>query len=376
MDKRLNLFWLGLVLALALLAGLPETTARVFAFETPGRLTGSHGEPGLFPKSCRACHRGMSMATRGEEQVCLNCHGSEVVRQQMVAAGFLDRSKVDGAMGDILAELRKPYNHPVLETKGVHRGGEKLPETSVTAPRHAECVDCHDPHDLSREEPFRGIGGRRVGNFVTPIDQEFELCYRCHAESANLPARSTNKHAEFKTTNPSYHPVEGEGASEYVISLKKPYVARKDRPGEISRISCSDCHGSDDPTGPSGPHGSRFRGLLRANYQMDDGRGESEYGYALCYRCHDRSSILGNESFAYHALHIQGRPGVRDAGTSCFTCHDAHGSTRNPYLLRFNEDVVQPTVSGKLKYDSRGVGARHGSCFLNCHGVEHDPKSY
>lgn len=340
------------------------------------RLSGVHGEEGLLPKSCRACHRGMSMAIRGEEEVCLTCHGSEVDRQQMIAADFLRAGGIRGRMADIGAELRKTYNHPVLTVRGVHRSSETLPETNPSAPRHSECVDCHAPHDLTREEPFRGIPGKRVGSFTTDVTHEYELCYRCHAESANRPARSSNKHALFRTTNPSFHPVEGEGANAYVISLREPYKARKTRPGEISTISCSSCHGSDDPQGPRGPHGSRFRGLLKRNYEMETGRPESDYAYALCYGCHSRGSILGNESFPYHAQHIQGRPGVRDSGTSCYTCHDSHGSTRYPHLIRFNEDVVRPNASGQLRFDSRGVASRHGSCLLNCHGVEHAPKSY
>ncbi len=54
-----------------------------------GMLTGVHGDRELMPKSCRACHRGMNMTIRGEEQVCLNCHGSPVYRDQMEAKGYL-----------------------------------------------------------------------------------------------------------------------------------------------------------------------------------------------------------------------------------------------------------------------------------------------
>ncbi len=187
---------------------------------------------------------------------------------------------------------------------------------------------------------------------------------------------STDKHAEFKTTNPSFHPVEGEGRNQYVISLKSPYAATAERPGDVAILACSDCHGSDNPAAPGGPHGSNYRGLLRLHYEQEDGRPESEFAYALCYSCHERSSLLGNESFPYHALHIEGSRAANQPGTSCFSCHDAHGSTRYQYLIRFNEDVVRPNQDGKLEYKAQGVASRHGSCMLNCHGVEHNPKSY
>jgi cytochrome c553 len=109
---------------------------------------------------------------------------------------------------------------------------------------------------------------------------------------------------------------------------------------------------------------------------MQDGRSESSYAYALCYRCHDRTSLLNDESFPYHSLHILGQRSKGLPGTSCFTCHDAHGSTRNQYLIRFNEEVVEPNLDGKLEFKAQGVASRRGSCALRCHEVEHDPKEY
>jgi hypothetical protein len=339
-----------------------------------GKLQGSHGDRSSMSKSCRACHKGMNMAVSGEEATCLPCHSDAAAQAKMVEAGFL-KNTGNLRLPDIAAELSKPYNHPVLTTKGVHRKNEALPEEVVNAARHAECVDCHDSHLVEKGNPYRGLKGRRVGNFMTDISQEYELCYRCHAESANLPGNSTNKHEEFKTTNPSFHPVEGEGKNTFVISLKEPYVAQKQKPKDVSLISCKDCHGSDDPNGPKGPHGSIYPGLLVLNYQMGDERSESQEDYALCYKCHDRVSILSNESFQYHSLHIQGGSGGQD-GTSCFTCHDAHGSSYYPHLIKFNEDVVFENADRKLKYEAQGYSARHGACYLNCHGVEHNPKEY
>jgi len=340
-----------------------------------GKLQGAHGDKRIIPKTCRACHRGMNMIIRNEEVTCLKCHGNPMQRSQVEAAGYLVRSS-GVQLHDISAQLKKPYNHPVLTVSGVHYRTEVLPETIVNASRHSECVDCHDPHLVSKEEPFRGISGKRVGNFATEITHEYQLCYKCHGRSANLPADATDKQLEFRPTNKSYHPVEAEGANAHVISLKSPYVARKEQPDDISMISCSDCHGNDNPNGPRGPHGSIYRGLLVANYDMEDGRSESSHAYALCYKCHERSSILGDESFPYHALHISGNRSKNLPGTSCYTCHDAHGSSSAQYLIRFNTDVVEENLAGKLEFKAQGIASRHGSCALNCHGVEHEPKKY
>jgi hypothetical protein len=345
------------------------------AAEPLSKLQGSHGDQELLPRSCQACHPGMSFSNNGEENSCLQCHGSDVDRNRMSASQYLRAGGV-ASLQDIATELRKPYRHPVFEVRGAHRFGEILPEELLNAFRHSECVDCHDPHVTGRGRPFAGIQGRRVGNLITEIVNEYELCFKCHSTSANLPQNSTDKAEEFRTTNPSFHPLLAEGKQAFVVSLKTPYAARKNNPNDITMISCTDCHGSDDKNGPKGPHGSNYRGLLKYNYQQEDGRAESVYEYALCYQCHDRTSILNNESFAFHALHIQGNRASGQAGTSCMTCHDAHGSSSSPYLIRFNETIVKPNAENKLEYEQIGVSARQGKCSLNCHGVEHKERAY
>lgn len=339
------------------------------------KLQGSHGDKRLLPRSCQACHRGMNMAIRDEEVLCLDCHGGQQRRDIMSEKNYLAQSS-GVQLQDIDAELQKTYRHPVITTSRVHRADEVLPEEMLSAKRHSECIDCHDPHLVEQGRPYAGITGRRVGNLITEIAKEYELCYKCHSISANLPFNSSNKAEEFKTTNASFHPIEGEGRQAFVVSLRNPYVARQQRPNDISIISCSDCHGSDNPNGPKGPHGSNYRGLLSNNYEMEDSRPEGDFAYDLCYKCHDRSSILGNESFPFHAQHIQGNQASGQSGTTCFTCHDAHGSPVNPYLIRFNEALVRPNADNKLEYKQIGVSARHGSCTLNCHGVEHKERAY
>lgn len=335
-------------------------------------LGGSHGDKLLMPMSCRSCHKGMSMALSGEESSCLPCHSGEAARFNMVQSGHL-KLENGALLADIEAELLKPYRHPVSDVNGVHRRNEHLPEDLVNAARHSECVDCHNPHLAEKDRPFKGLKGKRVGNLMVHITEEYELCYRCHSESMNLPGESSNKHAEFKVSNPSFHPVEGEGKNTLVVSLKEPYVTRKEKESDVSIISCRDCHGSDNPAGPTGPHGSNYQGLLKYNYEMGDGVPESEFAYALCYKCHNRTSILNNESFPYHSQHIQGKI-AGQGGTSCFTCHDAHGSEQYQNLIRFNEEVVSENEDGDLRYEARGYSAQGGACYLSCHGVQHNPQ--
>lgn len=324
-----------------------------------------------LPYGCGSCHVGFDFRSGGGQEGCLTCHGNPAKRN----AGLV---RTTTQLADIEKELKKTYRHPILESKGVHSPKEVLPEINAKAPRHSDCVDCHSPHQVAEGNRFAGIKGKRSGNLVSDVTAEYQVCYLCHSDSANLPGRYVNKRVEFATTNPSFHPLEGEGKNLAVVSLVKPYKEKKTAPGDISRITCGDCHGSDDPNSPSGPHSSNYQYILRENFSARDNETESTFAYSLCYKCHSRSSILADESFRFHSMHIKGKksslPG--NGGTSCHTCHTSHGSTEYKYLIRFNTDIVTPSSGGMLKFKEKGAGTFRGECFLTCHGVDHNPKVY
>ena len=329
-----------------------------------------HLDKRKLPYGCGSCHVGFNFKSGGGMTGCTVCHGDpNKVIKGLMASGI--------ELKNIETEFKKVYRHPTFDARGIHSPKEILPEIDPKAPRHADCVDCHDPHQVSRDNKYAGIKGRRAGNVPTAITKESELCYLCHGDSANLPGRSTNKRQLFATNNPSFHPVEGEGKNSAVISLIKPYTEKKISSDDVSTITCTDCHRSDNPDSPPGPHGSANQYILVEHYSARDKETESGHAYALCYRCHSRSSILGDESFKYHSQHIRGRgDSAISTGTSCHTCHDSHGSVENKYLIKFNPEVVSSNSAGVLKFVSKGSGTFRGECFLSCHGVEHSPKSY
>lgn len=328
-----------------------------------------HLDGKIMTAGCASCHLGSDFTNGGGPAKCITCHGPQT--------GIANRPLFQKTMlRDVSREFAKNYRHPVFDKPGIHNAREMLPETNSATPRHAECADCHSPHYVTVDNPFAGLKGKQVGNFAAPITKEYELCYRCHAESANLPLKSTNKRMEFSKTNPSFHPVEDEGKNLQVISLLRPYREKKTAANDVSIIKCADCHASDDPNSPRGPHGSKYEGILVDNFATADGIQESSYAYALCYRCHKRSSILGNESFPLHSRHIAGERNFKGGGTSCHTCHTSHGSPENRYLIRFNRAYVTESSTGKLKFVEKGSYSFHGECWLTCHGVDHNPKTY
>ena len=362
---------------------------------------GAHtGYTTVASNGCESCHKphtatdASRMLKDVEEKTCEACHGPSGV-----------------ASANIAAEFNKTYRHPTYTvTPSAHDASEspdavrfKLPEVSATAARHAECADCHNPHAShaaaasapkasGRLAGVWGIGstGLRVDPSGSPPSvREYEICFKCHGDSANKAqplgpsppytvrqAAQFNKRLQFDPANPSYHPVEAAGRSTSVPSLVTPWATS-------SVMYCTDCHDNDTGpkaptpgTGPAGPHGSNFKHLLVARYDMDTGsNAESATAYALCYKCHSRTSILSDVSFKQHSRHLQ------IASAPCSVCHDPHGvpaaqgtTTNNSRLINFDTRFVSPNASGLLRFEVTGVGS--GRCYLRCHGMEHNPLSY
>lgn len=323
-----------------------------------------HGRADLLPEGCGSCHVGhgverQPLLAKAEEGACYECHGS---------ADTLDAARRDGRVSrqarpeDVEAAFARPYRHPIDETSRVHDAGEDL-EGGTVVQRHVECADCHPVHGDAAPSPGNRLRAEGAwANVSISGRPQHELCYDCHGSGSGKPYGSTDKSAELNPSNESFHPVEGPLGRRPVPSLLPTWA-----PGDV--MTCDDCHGSDDPDDPKGPHGSRNRWILKDRYEAKDGKPESATTYAACYRCHSRESILSNESFEGHALHVS------QAQESCYACHDSHGVADAPSLVRFGKDFrysqVLPSSSGRLEYD-----AARGACYLTCHGVDHDPLGY
>jgi hypothetical protein len=204
---------------------------------------------------------------------------------------------------------------------------------------------------------------------------------RCHGDSTGQPAPRTlrqlaqiNKRLQFQPTNPSFHPVGSPGRNSNVPSLLPPWTT-------ASVMTCGDCHNNNTGpgaggTGPKGAHGSNFAPILERQYVTTDRTTESAANYALCYKCHNRTKFIQESlPFKDHKKHIV------EEKTPCNVCHDAHGisstqgnSTNNSKLINFDTKVVKPSSSGQLKFTS--TGTNKGTCYLTCHGSNHNPFSY
>jgi predicted CXXCH cytochrome family protein len=318
---------------------------------------------------CLCCH--MPHSAGGHERLlhftksednCLNCHDGSV------------------AQTNLRIDLSKPSRHNVIRYKGIH----DPKETPITAAMHVECVDCHNPHTTQNAPAQAPVASGAINNatgvtasgaFTQKIQYEYEVCFKCHGDNAdridsNITRQitQTNTRLEFEPSGPSFHPVISIGVNQNVPSLKSPMTV-------ASMIYCTSCHNSDSATGTKGPHGSNYPPLLAYNYDTSDFTTESAFAYELCYKCHSRNSILGDESFPKHRKHLEEE-------IPCSACHDAHGissaqgtSTNNSHLINFDTTIVSPDpVTGRLEFIDTGVFS--GECYLTCHGENHSPEDY
>ena len=322
--------------------------------------------------SCENCHNPHNanggerlMNYNAEEDNCFDCHNGNV------------------ANTDINAEFNKIYKHPVADYNHIHDPNEP----NEVVDKHVECQDCHNPHasnDQTATAPFingslRGVKGvDSGGNDINPVQYEYEVCYRCHGDTSDKPPSAVsnrqieqnNVRLEFDTSNPSFHPVEGNGVNSWVPSLIPPLTV-------TSKIFCSDCHASSG-LNTEGPHGSIYPQILKYRYEIADNTNESYSNYRLCYDCHDRNTLLFAGNGVAEKIHDKH---VRSEDAPCSACHDSHGisnsqgnSTNNSHLINFDLDIVSPNDDGDLYF--RDTGYRRGECYLKCHDKKHEPKDY
>ncbi|HTY57019.1 MAG TPA: cytochrome c3 family protein [Candidatus Binataceae bacterium] len=334
------------------------------------------------------------------ENGCLNCHRTHAAAHPewlMAQANEPANCTIchDGTMAqaNIAQQFLKPSRHPIVSRQWTHKPNED----PITMARHVTCVDCHNPHATSNAASadeahianqlvlissgsLRGVEGVNIaGSVVNQANYEYEICLKCHGliepTTPGILRQETTRNIRLRIgpSSRSHHPIALPSEDVTLAGLEAGYTAS-------SMISCVDCHNSDQwrPNGssPRGPHGSRWEPILAEQYETEDPSMESPVSYALCYRCHSRSVLISGTSGFPHAKH------VIEQRASCAVCHDAHGSPRNRSLIDFmvmtetGVRVVKPSSSGRFEFDPDPGRPGHGSCYLTCHGANHNPKRY
>jgi len=379
--------------------------------------TGNFGPYGnVSANACGNCHRdhgpvagaAPGLLRAAEESACSPCHSG---------------ANVSPALLNVLGEFSKAYRHPTITVSGQHDPAERV--ATLNTARSAECTDCHNPHRASATggsttppgagSALLGVSGYNGGAPLRPATNEYEVCFKCHADSTNklqnqaynaygrtayrltypqaadpynTRLRMASNVARHNVTNPRWR------TSTEAPSVRTNMLNLNGTSGRAmgSYLYCTDCHSNDQNrkfsgTGPNGPHGSNYPHLLERRYEAEPppaspggfSSGVTYQGgltgtYALCDKCHDiTNNILQDKSFKDHNKHISGER------TSCSTCHDAHGitggtTTNNFSMVNFDRAIVGPSSSGILRFERTGTFA--GRCYLTCHGANHNPFTY
>lgn len=361
----------------------------------------------VLENSCFNCHRPHTAATpkrlikAAEENTCYLCHDGTT------------------AATNIEADFLKTYKHPVDITPNPDHDAAII-ENPFTATLHAECEDCHNPHAAAGAPPMisfnpsspsaqhtappfanatiAGVSG--IGADGQPkqnVDFQYELCFKCHG----LPGRSAcgsrrcstatslgalrqdgvyNLRDKVYSATPSlvsYHPIETNDPSNNseVPSLRSNIPLNR----IDSMIYCTDCHNSDSSPaagggGPTGSHGSIFTGMLTQEYPLNSTAAYSSATYRLCFKCHNQSSLMSDDSGFPHDKHVRGE------NLACINCHDPHGSQKYPHMINFLTEIngvanVTP-ISGEAEPIWVDEGLYKGSCTLSCHGEDHRDENY
>jgi hypothetical protein len=276
-----------------------------------------------------------------------------------------------------------------------------------------ECVDCHNPHEAVPGNHVVGsneIGGALLGSWgVEPLNpgawiapasfnavdfnstsgsKEYQLCFKCHsyfAFGSTPPSGYTDNAREFNPANASYHPVEDTiRANSYTTATPdNGFIETLEAPwdnGMHDKMTCSDCHGSDNAVDPRGPHGSNNAHILIGPSSARD--------IEFCTTCHKASVYApafdpnSNETGSRFDRQTTGEGDashykhVVEENIGCRQCHGARQEPppsfprqENPYPIQVGSLHGANGFPGLL--NGANVNAYSpGSCAPTCHGAE------
>lgn len=316
-----------------------------------------------------------------------------------------------GASKNIKAQLNKTYRHPTHTYNNRHTlpevgqpGGTSFGPTN----RHAECVDCHNPHGLGSTGAVHTPPGNAVSAVLKNVWgveptwpsiwtqpttftvrkpptypdgslYEYQICFKCHsyyglgtvtnAVSSIIGPSGTNitdQAWEFNVNNRSVHPVVVRLLDQTGSYAPKPLTAAQMsgvwRTGTGSTLQgnktmyCSDCHGADDEaTGADGPHGSNVKYMLKGTGKYwptkPDGtlwelkETDASNTALFCKNCHPIYDGAWKNAVHGKGAHI-------GKGYKCVACHIAvpHGGRRSR-LIGYVTDPSPYNYSGAGTYD-------------------------
>ncbi|HEU0237203.1 MAG TPA: cytochrome c3 family protein [Candidatus Limnocylindrales bacterium] len=328
----------------------PAVTAAAATFTSP------HTAYALTTDACAACHtthagrnRLLLTAIAPQASLCLTCHDGSGASTDVASAW------TDPRLPPNDPDTASWFSHPAREPSG--HTSDRGEEFGGVLERHAECADCHQPHNADGAPPIgtadgwtasgalRGAAGVAVTNGAANASPsytwqatsafEYQLCFKCHSGYTDLPAPdplrpsrwALDKAIELNPANVSYHPIEAPGKNQspaMALSLSGTSPAKLWTFDPSSTIRCLNCHGDASLANPAAPpapdsrlanHAGPNRGLLIAPYRDRILKGSTEAyaatDFALCYTCHAEAPMVDDSgdprldtNFSFHGFHL------------------------------------------------------------------------
>jgi predicted CXXCH cytochrome family protein len=353
----------------------PSASATTTASSAPLAQLGSLPDPihgpayGLTSDTCAACHSAHrasgagTLLTASPPQLgpCGSCHDGVLALD--IQAGYAAAPSNDPVN-------RAYYQHDPAQVTGHTADGSDALAGQLN--RHAECADCHNPHNSTATAAVEGSPGWSASGRIAAASGvtttngspgsaptyaltattalEYQLCLKCHSGYTQLPSNAgqppsryaLDKGVEFNPANLSYHPVEAPGTNDtsamaYSLSGTSPF--KQWTFTTQSTVRCVNCHADPraltSPTSGGTPvavdsslpvHASTNRGILVAPYQDRQLKAATEAydskDFALCYLCHAEApfrdttgEVRDDTNFRYHGVHVSGS-NLLDHGSS------------------------------------------------------------
>ena len=390
----------------------------------------------LVCMNCHRTHKGLGtpyLLRQAEETTCFQ--GASSLTTETACHG----SSATATTNRIQTVITRTYKHPTTTISGKHTDLDVLYPTGGTPvgslgldwsnAKHAECVDCHNPHkakntparvgtaawypttvdntsnQTAKSGALTGVTGVQPTwpaiwtvptTFTTQESStyEYQICFKCHSYWALRDGDGittyttasgvtvTDQAMEFNPNNKSAHPV--------VVTLNNQTGSYAPKPLTTAQMSspwatnvgnqtmyCSDCHGTDNEASgdPKGPHGSSYKYMLKGTGKYWPTKSDGSTLWTLNTTDANNSQLFCKNCHPIYdgSWKNSAHSGMSTRGTYCVNCHMAvpHGSKRSR-LIGYNTDLSPYNYNGnslKITGFKKTSGTySQNNCSTNCGG--------
>ncbi len=245
--------------------------------------------------------------------------------------------------------------------------------SNIHSPVEDSCIDCHNPHNSTREKLLNA--------------DTVELCTNCHEDIGETALHSPIKHDAVTTGRACLNCHDAHASNVEMMLTALPFDL------------CVECHGQDDMVDDAGKSMANLKKLLKSSHMQHEPvlnkdcsachetHGGANFrmltdvypdvfyapyqasNYDLCFSCHE-SDVFETELTStltgfrdgqqnLHYLHVN----KETRGRTCRACHEVHAAPQE-HMIRDGVPYGSSSWILKINYDRTENG---GSCAKTCH---------